>query len=455
MPGVTAVVDAGLHKVARYDADRGIDSLETERITTDAADQRAGRAGRLAPGRRAAAVGRARSAAAAPRAGDSPRRSVGAGARRHRVGRRSADARVVRAAARGRARRGADAARAPRLVRSAIRSPASGPVHLTPIGEQVRRLPLHPRLARMLVAAGGARQIARACALLSERHLLPPRTASTTSRSAVGDRRLARRAAARAARGGRHCGFRIADCGLDRAASAAHPRAIRSDDDFRRAILAGYPDRVAQRREPGSPNVPARVRRRRDDGAGERRPRRRVPRRARRAAVAAQSQSRESADPAIRNSRAVRLASRVEREWLHADVVRGRASIRRATRQGPRGDRRALRRAGARRASRSPSIRRSRRALLAERVARARSARRGRAAAAAAAVRGRDVDLDAPGPHGGVRRARARRRAHRSARSPPTSLRDLDRDAPESLAVPSGRRHRARIRARTAASRRR
>ena len=33
VPGVTAVVDAGLHKVARYDADRGIDSLETERIT--------------------------------------------------------------------------------------------------------------------------------------------------------------------------------------------------------------------------------------------------------------------------------------------------------------------------------------------------------------------------------------------------------------------------------------
>ncbi len=50
VPGVTAVVDSGLHKVARYDADRGIDSLETERITADAADQRAGRAGRVAPG---------------------------------------------------------------------------------------------------------------------------------------------------------------------------------------------------------------------------------------------------------------------------------------------------------------------------------------------------------------------------------------------------------------------
>ena len=50
VPGVTAVVDAGLQKTARYDAERGIDSLETERISMDAADQRAGRAGRLAPG---------------------------------------------------------------------------------------------------------------------------------------------------------------------------------------------------------------------------------------------------------------------------------------------------------------------------------------------------------------------------------------------------------------------
>src|SRR5947209_3305604 len=46
VPGVTAVVDSGLHRVARYDADRGIDSLEVERITQDSATQRAGRAAR-------------------------------------------------------------------------------------------------------------------------------------------------------------------------------------------------------------------------------------------------------------------------------------------------------------------------------------------------------------------------------------------------------------------------
>ena len=41
---------------------------------------------------------------------------------------------------------------------------SSGP-RLTAVGQQVRRLPLHPRLARMLIAANGSRQMAQACAL--------------------------------------------------------------------------------------------------------------------------------------------------------------------------------------------------------------------------------------------------------------------------------------------------
>ncbi len=44
--GITDVVDSGFHKVLRFDPSRGIDRLETERITQDSADQRAGRAGR-------------------------------------------------------------------------------------------------------------------------------------------------------------------------------------------------------------------------------------------------------------------------------------------------------------------------------------------------------------------------------------------------------------------------
>jgi len=49
--GVCTVVDAGLARVSRYDAIRGIDTLMIEKISRASADQRAGRAGRTAPGR--------------------------------------------------------------------------------------------------------------------------------------------------------------------------------------------------------------------------------------------------------------------------------------------------------------------------------------------------------------------------------------------------------------------
>ena len=213
VPGVTAVVDAGLQKVARYDAERGIDSLETERITADAADQRAGRAGRLAPGvvRR---LWDARDRLRPHREAEIHRdRSGRHGARRHRLGRRSAHARVVRAAARGRARGGAGAAVAPRPDRTAHHAPRTQ--HLVDVdadrAKQVRRLPLHPRLARMLVDAGGARSMAQACALLSERHLLPPRTATTSSDllSALDGGRTCRPTSS-----AWRASLRISDCGL-------------------------------------------------------------------------------------------------------------------------------------------------------------------------------------------------------------------------------------------------
>ena len=294
VPGVTSVIDAGLQKVARYDAERGIDSLETERITTDAADQRAGRAGRLAPG----VVRRLWDARDRLRPHREPEI--------HRIDLSST---VLDVIAWGGDPRTLEWFEAPRedaldaamtlLARlglitcpnpqsaihnpqstihnpqSAIRNPQSAirnTVHLTPMGEQVRRLPLHPRLARMLVEAGGGRQIAQACALLSERHMLPPRTASTSSDllSALDGwdhvpphvKRLADVIA--------DFGLRIADSIADsgaasiadsRAASIADYRAAsiadsaHRDEIFLRAILAGYPDRVAQRREPGSNDV--------------------------------------------------------------------------------------------------------------------------------------------------------------------------------------------------------
>ncbi|MFZ4116381.1 MAG: ATP-dependent helicase HrpB [Chthoniobacterales bacterium] len=48
--GVTGVIDAGLARMARFDARRGMNTLLIEKISRASADQRAGRAGRTAPG---------------------------------------------------------------------------------------------------------------------------------------------------------------------------------------------------------------------------------------------------------------------------------------------------------------------------------------------------------------------------------------------------------------------
>jgi ATP-dependent helicase HrpB len=123
---------------------------------------------------------------------------------------------------------------------------------------------------------------------LSERHFLPPRTASTSSDllSAIDNWRDAPPHVQR-----------VAD---DLAEKGPSP--VLAEVDFRRAILAGYPDRVAQRREPGSSNVLL------ASGAG--------------ATIAAESGVRDGeflvALDVSRNpqSTKVRIASRVEREWL-------------------------------------------------------------------------------------------------------------------------------------------
>lgn len=50
IPGVRLVIDSGLARIPRFDPHRGIDTLLSERISQASAEQRAGRAGRTAPG---------------------------------------------------------------------------------------------------------------------------------------------------------------------------------------------------------------------------------------------------------------------------------------------------------------------------------------------------------------------------------------------------------------------
>ncbi len=235
VPGVRCVIDTGVHKVARYDPDRGIDSLETERISLDSADQRAGRAGRLGPGN----VRRLWD----PRDRLRPHRE----AEIHRID--------LSEPLLGILGWGGDPVRfewydppSPDRIEAAValldRLGAIENGRLTPLGNRMQQLPVHPRLARMLIDGAGDRRIALACALLSERHLLAPRVAATASDllSAVDDPRALPPHVTEIAKR-----FLAMD---DR---DARESAADSDERFLHAVFRGYPDRVARRRAPGSP----------------------------------------------------------------------------------------------------------------------------------------------------------------------------------------------------------
>jgi ATP-dependent helicase HrpB len=233
VPDVTAVVDAGLQRVSRFDAARGLDVLVTERITRDAADQRAGRAGRIAAGR-------------AVRLWDASDRL-----RPHRepeLGRVDLAPAVLTILAWGGDPRRLAWLDAPRpealdaafpLLERLEAVDAQG--RLTPLGASMRALPLHPRLARILTDAGGAFEAAAACAILSEAQLPALRRASAL----------------------------VSDCDLlplldawremppalrrtaDEFARAAGGRNTHIDETaLRHAMYRGFADRLARRREP-------------------------------------------------------------------------------------------------------------------------------------------------------------------------------------------------------------
>jgi len=235
VPGVRAVIDTGAQKVARFDPDRGIDSLELERIPADAAEQRAGRAGRLGPGR-------------VRRLWDQPDRLRPHGEPEiHRVDLSDAVLDILAWGGDPRTFEWFDAP-SPDRVDAAItlleQLDAVRDGRVTPLGSRMKRLPLHPRLARMLLEARGIPDVALACALLSDRHASvrhPPTTASDLL-TVVDDPRAIPPHVRDVAR-------RLTDL----ARSATDGETPAGATSFLRAIFTGYPDRVARRRAPGSP----------------------------------------------------------------------------------------------------------------------------------------------------------------------------------------------------------
>ncbi len=175
--GIRHVVDAGLARVARYDAERGIGTLFLEEISRASADQRKGRAGRTAPGTCHRLWTESGHLNRAERNTPEIQRSDLAEVvlLLHSLGIRRAaefdwldhpDPQSVE--------------RAEQLLRIlgalAVATDASDRDHdITALGRQMLRLPLHPRYSRMLLEAarrGCVRDAALCAALVSGRDLL-------------------------------------------------------------------------------------------------------------------------------------------------------------------------------------------------------------------------------------------------------------------------------------------
>jgi ATP-dependent helicase HrpB len=174
--GVRTVIDSGLARVAGFDAQRGMDRLELKRISRASATQRAGRAGRTAPGKcirlwsamedknlepfempEVCRVDLTQTVLALHAWGHPDPRTFG--------WYEPPDGRALAAAE--------------QLLEmlGAITSETNG--RITDLGKQLLALPVHPRLGRLLVAAaaqGMTREGAAVAALLSEKDILRPQT---------------------------------------------------------------------------------------------------------------------------------------------------------------------------------------------------------------------------------------------------------------------------------------
>ncbi len=271
IPGVTLVIDSGLARVHRFDPRRGLNTLRLEPVSQASAAQRAGRAGRVRPGRcvrlwSERSHGR-RAAFDAPEV--------------ERV--ELAEARLLLAAfgwievasfpwiTQPPPERIAEAETSLRVT-GAIDSSGT----ITALGRQLASIPAHPRLARFLVAAHAVAVAARAAtwaAIVSERDPAERVDREDLARclghdDPLGDLVARERLVERVAAGERVAGV---DRGAVREVEMAARQLLRavreaaSDDPWptkddeharlMRALVAAFPDRVGWRMDPLRPHV--------------------------------------------------------------------------------------------------------------------------------------------------------------------------------------------------------
>lgn len=244
VPGVRAVVDAGLVKAPRFDPRTGLSRLATVRISRDSADQRRGRAGRVAPGRCYRLWGeREHAGLAAHRTPEVAQAELAgfAGEVAAWGARDPGDLPLLDAPP----RRAYDEAVA--LLRDLEALDGDG--RITAHGRELVALPLHPRLAHLVLRGAQQGLGPLACdlaALLADRDVLagrsPPADLGLRVRILRGD-------------ADRPSSVEVRSRAVDRARREAdrlrRRLRVRGRDDPERAgelLALAYPDRIAQRR---------------------------------------------------------------------------------------------------------------------------------------------------------------------------------------------------------------
>ncbi|MFN7918357.1 MAG: ATP-dependent helicase C-terminal domain-containing protein [Vicinamibacterales bacterium] len=240
VPGVAAVVDGGLEKVARYDHQRAIDSLTLERISAASADQRAGRAARTGPGV-AWRLWDKRDRLTTYRAPDILRVDLAAVALD-----------ILAWGGEPQCFDWFEAPRAQDLAAALDLLERLGTTHagrLTSLGARIARMPLPPRLARIAIAGGGDARVLQAVALLADGSARNAGAATTTCDLLTS--LDAWSSAPERTRRTFHELQRSADQKLGPESTQA--QLPPNESALRAALFAGYPDRLAMRREAGSP----------------------------------------------------------------------------------------------------------------------------------------------------------------------------------------------------------
>ncbi|MGA2701111.1 MAG: ATP-dependent helicase HrpB [Isosphaeraceae bacterium] len=271
--GVTTVIDSGLARIAHHDPQRGFDRLDLARISQASATQRAGRAGRTGPGRCLRLWSEREQRMLAPF-------EI---AEVHRVDLCAAVLALHSWGVRDAAKFAWYDSPAPERLDAARRLLASlgalDSVHsrITPLGRQMLELPVHPRLARLLIASGREGLVLQGAALaavLAEKDMAVrdggggPAAASRRPTSGRGLSDLFSRldwlAEAESARFSPSLRARGIDPAAARqvarvrddlvrlasrsASNAGHfPRAV-DDESLLKWLILAYPDRVVRRR---------------------------------------------------------------------------------------------------------------------------------------------------------------------------------------------------------------